>query len=595
MAEAERLNLVREYWKHSDAGLRDELERMRSGFAFYVGQQWDPADIAKLDKEKRPHLTINLVLPIINLLSGIQRQGRQDITVVARKGGLKRLAEVFTATMQHCMDVTDADYELADLFLDGIVGNKGWIYMGIGYDEDPVNGDITLTKVSPFDIREDPDAKEYDLNRSGKFVIRDFWFDKDALILNWPQKQEDIEKGGLDINPATGDVIGTSTSLSTGNPDTGKLRYRVRQCWHKSFEKRLILINAKTKSIKQINPEALQLAAAIANRSNNWYLKEWVVPVLNKTVTGANIVLEDIADPYTGFTQFPYYRFCPYWVDGYVMGVTQNLMGPQQEVNKRRSQALHNLNQTANSGFKVKKVLNNYDRHLAKHGSRPGVVLDESKAGGKIERIEPAPLSEGHITASKMSADDMNEISGVNPDLLGHTIEGHNESGKAIELRQAQGMKVVEVMFDNFNRTQKLIASGLVDMIRFTNVYSDQEIRAIASENGEDINIDLLRSKRVGRYGIQVKSSSSSPTAQYADFMAMLEIARMYPERIPPEVVVENSTLANKEVIAGQIKPAQSVQRSAVSGQNPSSSRNTTRQGKTKMKASKDFVNTITK
>ncbi len=80
------------------------------------------------------------------------------------------------------------------------------------------------------------------------------------------------------------------------------------------------------------------------------------------------------------------------------MGITQNLMGPQQEVNKRRSQALHNLNQTANSGFKVKKVLNNYDGHLAKHGSTPGVVLDESKAGGKIERIEPAPLSEGHIT-----------------------------------------------------------------------------------------------------------------------------------------------------------------------------------------------------
>jgi hypothetical protein len=43
----------------------------------------------KLQQEKRPALTINLVLPIINLLSGIQRQGRQDITVVARKGGGK--------------------------------------------------------------------------------------------------------------------------------------------------------------------------------------------------------------------------------------------------------------------------------------------------------------------------------------------------------------------------------------------------------------------------------------------------------------------------------------------------------------------------
>jgi hypothetical protein len=275
-------------------------------------------------------------------------------------------------------------------------------------------------------------------------------------------------------------------------------------------------------------------------------------------------------------------------VDGYVMGVVQNLRDAQCEVNKRRSQALHNLNQTANSGFKVKKVLNNYDRHLAKHGSTPGVVLDESKAGGKIERIEPAPLSEGHITASKMSADDMKEISGANPDLQGQMIEGFNESGKAIELRQAQGMKVVEVMFDNFSRTQKLIAHGLVDMVRFTNVYSDQEIRQIASEADENIDLSILKSKRFGKYGIKVKSSSSSPTAQYADFMSMLEIARMYPEQIPPEVVIENSTLANKEVIVSKIE--------AASQQRTDNRRLTTDNRKTKkqMNVSKDFVNTLT-
>ena len=42
--------------------------------------------------------------------------------------------------------------------------------------------------------------------------------------------------------------------------------------------------------------------------------------------------------------------------------------------------------------------------------------------------------------------------------------------------------------------------------------------------------------------------------AQYADFMAILESARMYPEQIPPEVVIENSTLANKEVIVSKIE-----------------------------------------
>ncbi|MBW8015718.1 MAG: hypothetical protein FVQ82_05990 [Planctomycetes bacterium] len=551
MSEIIKLNMVSEYWKHSDEGLRDERNRMAKGFAFYTGDQWDAADIAKLNAEKRPHLTINLILPIINLLSGIQRQGRQDITVVARKGGLKKLAAVFTETMRHCLDVTDADFEIADCFLDGVIGNKGWLGLGINYETDPIYGDIEVSKVSPFDMREDPDAKEYDLNRSGKFVIRDYWMDKKSILLNYPLRQADIEKGGLDIDPASGDVV--------GDPDRGIYRWRLRECWWKQHEKRLVLINAATGDIRTIAPENAEVAAAIAAKSSMWHLKEWVVPVLNKTVTAGNIVLEDIVDPYSGVTNFPYYRFCPFWVDGYVMGVSQNLIGPQQELNKRRSQALHNLNQTANSGFIVKKVLGNYDIHLAKFGSAAGVVLDKSKAGGEIERIEPVPLSQGHITAAMMSGDDMKEISGANPDLLGQVIRNENESGKAIELRQAQGMKVVEVLFDNFSRTQKLITLGLVDMVRHTDVYSDEEIRNIVSEKNMDADLSLLKSRKVGKYGIKIESSSSSPTARYANFMSIMEIAKLFPDRIPPEAVIENSDIANKESIIDKIVPVETT------------------------------------
>ncbi|MHC4773353.1 MAG: portal protein, partial [Planctomycetota bacterium] len=95
MSEVKKLAMVRDFWKRSDEGLRDEFARMHEGFRFYTGDQWSAADMEKLQQEKRPALTINLVLPIINLLSGIQRQGRQDITVVARKGGYGKLASVY--------------------------------------------------------------------------------------------------------------------------------------------------------------------------------------------------------------------------------------------------------------------------------------------------------------------------------------------------------------------------------------------------------------------------------------------------------------------------------------------------------------------
>jgi hypothetical protein len=72
--------------------------------------------------------------------------------------------------------------------------------------------------------------------------------------------------------------------------------------------------------------------------------------------------------------------------------------------------------------------------------------------------------------------------------------------------------------------------------------------------------------------------------------MSILEIAKMYPEQIGADVVIENSNIANKEKVLQQIKvptahgnsAADSVERTAYSGQE-----------KKKLKHTKDFVNTV--
>ena len=92
-------------------------------------------------------------------------------------------------------------------------------------------------------------------------------------------------------------------------------------------------------------------------------------------------------------------------------------------------------------------------------------------------------------------------------------------------------------------------------MVRHTDVYSDEEIRNIVSEKNMDADLSLLKSRKVGKYGIKIESSSSSPTARYASFMSIMEIAKLFPDRIPPEAVIENSDIANKENIIDKIVP----------------------------------------
>ena len=119
----------------------------------------------------------------------------------------------------------------------------------------------------------------------------------------------------------------------------------------------------------------------------------------------------------------------------------------------------------------------------------------------------------------------------------------------------AQGMKVIEIVFDNLSRTQKLMGKSLVDVIRFTDIYADDEIAAIVAENEEDVELSGLKDRRIGRYGIKVETASSSPTARYANFMSILEVAKMYPGQVPVEAVIEASDITNKERIVDQIVP----------------------------------------
>jgi len=78
----------------------DWLEKAKKDYSFYTGKkQWDDDVLAKLDKEKRPHLTLNIIKPKIDMLSGYQRQSRYDYKLIARKGATSSIAQLG----RHCI------------------------------------------------------------------------------------------------------------------------------------------------------------------------------------------------------------------------------------------------------------------------------------------------------------------------------------------------------------------------------------------------------------------------------------------------------------------------------------------------------------
>jgi len=572
-SETALVGKLEKFWKEAEEGNSSWLNRAIKNYDFYCGKQWDAKTLAALKKERRPALTINHILPTINLLSGMERENRNDINVLPRKGGNQVVADVFTGLAKHSMDLSNGEFEQSMQFLDGGIGGKGWVKLDISYDKDIINGDLNMSRVSSFDVKEDPNAKTYDLNRTAKYVIEYFWGDKEQTCLLYPNKAEDLEdylgeycrNGGKDIFEMSG-----AKQTDTDNLDPSNFRYRIKETWWKSYKNQLFLIDKSNLQFIPVHKSQEHVLDALLTKDREMAEKERrplryntierVIPVMNMTTTLGDVVLENIEDPFSGLTLFPYVRFCPYWADGYTFGVVDNLISPQEEINKTSSGILHILNRTANTGWLNKKIQGAVKSVLETFGSKAGVVIEYGDV--PPTKIEPNQVPAGHFVHKQDAVNNIDRISGLNSASKGQEVK--QESGIANLRRQQQGMVISNVVFDNYKYTQQIFGETLVEFIRHTNVYSPQEIAEICIEEKMKIDpqqlLQAIKSFRVGHYGIKVSQRPSSPTIRLANFEMLARLTEAgFP--IPVEFLLDSMDISRKDEMIAIIQKQQEQQK----------------------------------
>ena len=74
----DKLALMEQFWQTAESCWAEWRNRAILAYDFYKGKQWDADVVEILDREKRPHLTLNKIKPIMRILTGWQRQNRQD-------------------------------------------------------------------------------------------------------------------------------------------------------------------------------------------------------------------------------------------------------------------------------------------------------------------------------------------------------------------------------------------------------------------------------------------------------------------------------------------------------------------------------------
>jgi hypothetical protein len=277
------------------------------------------------------------------------------------------------------------------------------------------------------------------------------------------------------------------------------------------------------------------------------------------TVICDNVMLHDDWSPYKHFTVIPYF---PYFRRGTTVGLVENLLDPQELLNKVSSQELHVVNTTANSGWKVKTgaITNMSPEELEQNGARTGLVIEVAGDPDKdVVKIAPNQVPAGLDRISFKAEDHIKGISGINDSMQGFDRE--DVAAKAIDAKKKSGSTGLAKPMDSLTRTDFILARNGLDLIQ--EFMTEQQLVTITHDHatGESTTITvneaspeghIINDLTLGEYDVVTTSiphKESMEDDQFDQAVSMKEMGIA----IPDSVIVMSSRLLNKTEIIKQM------------------------------------------
>jgi len=402
--------------EQSTADSRELCERDRD---YRNGVQWTSAEEATLKKRKQPVITIDRIGPKCDFLMGMEAQNRRDPRAYPRTPDDEEAATAATDALRYVMEDQRWDRvrsECFDSFLvEGSCGADVRVY--------EKRGEMCVEVLPIMWDRMFGDSHSRMRNWSdGSFKGQFVWMDLEDAVEKYPGKQDLLESTLSNETSATGNTYEDVPRVRWADPK--RKRVRIVEMWTR--EKGKFFYSAFTK-------------AGILERMESPYLDE-----------------DGESDD--GFV----FGSCFIDRDGNRFGVVRRWISLQDEINKRRSKALHLMSVrqtygTPQAGDKnmIRQQLARPDGHVemeggAKFGEDFGVIPTGDMAAAQFQLLQEA---KGEIDAV-----------GVNAALLGN--ESRNMSGRALIQRSEQGMNELGPVFDNFKQFQHDVYRKVWNRIR---------------------------------------------------------------------------------------------------------------------------------
>ena len=541
---------------------------------FFAGDQWLQADLNALQPQKRPALTINKIISTLGTLFGEQIYNRSETIFRPASGATAETAEALTKVFKQISQNNQLPWARSELFADGVIRSRGFVDIRLDFT-DSMQGEVRIENLNSKNVVIDPDAEEYDPDHWMDCFITKWVTPQDVAVLyseddaeylkikdgsSFPYGYDSIER----VRDRFGGVLPLAGYYGVHEPHGIRRNVRLLERQYRRLDKQLHFVDVTSGDTRAIPQEwdRNRIAQVVEKARGRVSVTKKLVKRIRWTVTADNVVLHDDWSPYKHFTPVPYF---PYFRYGRTIGLVENLLGPQELLNKTSSQELHVVNTTANSGWKLKAgALKNMSiEELEQKGATTGLVLELDDVAA-AEKIQPNSTPQGLDRLSYKAEEHIKTISNISDSMQGFDRE--DVAAKAIQAKQSRGSINMTKVMDNLERSDFLVARNVLDIVQ--EYYTEPRLLHITHDDllqqpetlevnayDEALN-EIVNDLTIGEYSIIITSQPFRATLEDSQFeqgMAMREAGI----QLPDDILIENSRLQRKSDIVKRLQAAQ--------------------------------------
>lgn len=413
------LNTLVDWFEESEEATdaaRKASERDRD---YYDGKQLTSAEKEALRKRGQPDIVINRIQPKINYLMGFEAGTRTDPRAYPRNPQDEGASEAATDALRFVADKSDAQQKFSRVWENMLIEGYGGVELVLE-PTGPDDGEIVIQEWDWDRLFYDHHSRKLDFS-DARYMGGVIWMDAEDAKARWsaPEQAEAIEATVAEATMSTTyDDRPRSQVWVTGR---NRKRVRIVQMYHREGDTWWQCIFTKggkleTMPVPFVDQDGrsfcpMILQSAFVDRENNRY------------------------------------------------GLVRTMIGVQDEINKRRSKALHRL--TMRQVRMDRGAVDDEDKARLELAKPDGLII--TNPGLAFEVLDSNREIAAELSMQQEAKNEI-ELMGPNPALMGKDADA--PSGRAIAMNKESGQTEITMLMDRHRHLKKRTHQAVWNLVR---------------------------------------------------------------------------------------------------------------------------------